>query len=611
MTLAVGRRGRPLRHAFAPHLRPRSTVVVGGVLVVAAATAFRIWALQGAWFFFDDFYFMQLALDHDLSAAYLFKPYNGHLMPASTLLCWVNARIDPLDFTIPATEMVMLFAFLGLALLRLLVRLFGRRPAVLVPLVAFLFSPVLLPATVWWAAGVNQLPMLLATVLALDAFVGHLREPRTASLVRSLAWIAVGLAFVERSVLAFLLLWLVALLYFCAGTFPERCAELWRRYRSAVVAHATFLVAYLAVYVTWALNFDARTVTQRPLFGVVRDMVGTAFGSAAVGGPLRWGVSDVTQSEARPSSLVLLLGWGGLTVLVLASAVTRRRGLRAWLLPGTMLAANAGLIATSRAIYFGPEIALDYRFQTEAALALALAVGLAFLPVLGARECAEPVPASWGVDNRTVAIGSCVVFVLLATISTDRFPLRNLTTTSPRAYFDNVERSAREHPGTQLLDRTTPTWLWAPLAYPTNTYSHMFRPIGHGLTARTITTDSASVVDDRGVILPIRFRAVRHQVSHAPRTCFGHAPPGTSRWRLDGPIIGIGWFLRLAYTAPAATAAEITVSGRRSDAQLLRGRHVLLMPAIGSYDSVTLETAAGSEPVCLRALSVGTVSPSS
>ncbi|GAB3783757.1 hypothetical protein [Nocardioides ungokensis] len=610
MTLAVGRTGGPTRHAAASR-RPGSAVVVCGVLVVVAATAFRIWALQGAWFFFDDFYFMQLALDHGLTPAYLVTPYNGHLMPASTLLCWINARIDPLDFTIPATEMVVLFAGLGLAFLRLLLRLFGRRPAVLVPLVAFLFSPVLLPATIWWAAGVNQLPMLLATVLALDAFVDHLREPRTGSLVRSLAWIALGLAFVERSVLAFLLLWLVALLYFCSGTFPERCAELWRRYRSAVVAHGAFLAAYLAVYVPWALNFDARTVTHRPLFAVVRDMVGTAFGSAAVGGPLHWGVSDVTQNEAQPSQLVLLLGWGVLAVLVLASAVTRRRGLRAWLLPASLLAANAGLIATSRAIYFGPQIALDYRFQTEAALALALAVGLAFLPVAGARECAEPVPATWAVDTRSVAVGSCVVFVVLATVSTDRFPLRNLTTTSPRAYYAHVEQSAREHPGTQLLDQPTPRWVWAPLAYPTNTYSHMFRPIGHGLTARTITTDDASVVDDRGVFRAIRFHPVRHQVSRLPRSCFGHTWPGTSRWRLDGPVIGIGWFLRLEYVAPATTDIEITISGERSHTRLFRGHHVLLMPAIGSYDSVVLDTPAGAEPVCLRAMSVGTISPAS
>jgi hypothetical protein len=601
--------GGPGRHATTP--APGHRVVLAGGLVVLAATGFRVWGLHGAWFFFDDFYFMQLALSHDLTPSYLFEPYNGHLMPASTLLCWINARLDPLNFALPATEMVVLFAGVGLGTLRLLVRLFGPRRAILVPLVTFLFSPALLPASTWWAAGVNQLPMLLATVMGLDAFVEHLQGRSRGSLVRSLLWVALGLAFVERSALAFLLFWLVALMYFCAGTLPERCTWLWQHHRAAVVSHALFLVAYLAVYVPWALNFDARTVTHRPLFGVVRDMVATAFASGAVGGPLSWRVSDVTQNEAHPNQGVLLLGWTVLGVLVVASARTRRRGLRAWLLPASLLLANAGLVATSRAIYFGPQIALDYRFQTEAALALALAVGLAFLPVVGARECSEPVPSAWAVDRPSTAVVACVTFVVLATVSTHRFPLRNLTVTSPRAYYDHVEGSAKAHPDTQLMDLPTPAWLWAPLAFPTNTYSHMFLPIDHGLRIREVTTDDASVVDDRGEFRPLAFDPVRHQVSRTGRRCFGHTWPGTSRWRLDGPVIGIGWFLRIGYDAPVETGATVTVSGQDTRVRLREGSHVVLMPAIGAYDSVDLETAAASEPVCLRSLEVGTVTPGS
>ena len=322
-----------------------------------------------------------------------------------------------------------------------------------------------------------------------------------------------------------------------------------------------------------------------------------------------WQVSDVTQSEAHPSQVILLLGWTVLGVLVLASATTRRRGLRAWLIPASLLAANAGLIATSRAIYFGSRIALDYRFQTEAALALALAVGLAFLPVVGARECSEPVPAAWAVDTRSVAVVSCLVFVGLATVSTHRFPLRNMTVTSPRAYYDHLESSARAKPGTQLLDLPTPPWLWAPLAYPTNTYSHMFRPIDHHLRIRSVTTDDVSMVDDRGRIRPLSFHPVRHQVSRADRACFGHTWPGTSRWLLDGPVIGVGWFLRLSYDAPVDTDVTVSVSGKDSRVRLLEGRHELLMPAIGSYASVVLRTTDDSEPVCLRSMAVGTISP--
>ncbi len=357
-----------------------------GLVLVVAATGFRVWAAQGTWWFYDDFYFIQRAVTHDPTPGFLLTPYNGHLMPAGVLLTWVNTQLAPMSFGVASTELIVLFAVSGLAMLRLLVRLFGARRAVLLPLLLYLFSPILLPATTWWAAGVNQLPMLVAELLALDAFVDYLRRPTRRALALNLLWLVVGLLFVERTLLVFGVMWLVAMMYFTTGTLPDRARDLWRRHRPALVAHAVLAGGYLACYVPWALDFNARTLIRRPFFEVVQDMVVTAFSSGFVGGPVTWQVSRVTQSEAHPPQLVLLLGWAVLLVLVVASATTRTRGLRAWLLPAYALAANIALISVSRAIYFGPEIALDYRFQTEAAVLGALAVGFAFLPVIGARE---------------------------------------------------------------------------------------------------------------------------------------------------------------------------------------------------------------------------------
>src|SRR3954452_24648255 len=363
------------------HPRHREVVLVG-ILLVAVATGFRIWALRGVWFFFDDFYFIQRAMRSDLSLAYLVRPYNGHLMPGGMLLNWVNTRIGPLDFTAPAIEIIVGFALFGVATLRLLLRMFGTRWGVLVPLVMVLFSPILLPALSWWAAAANQLPMIIATVLALDAFVRYLRDPVRRHLVANVCWLFVGLLFVERTLLVIGSLWLVALLYFTVGTLPDRLVGTWRKYRAAIVAHAVLVVAYLAYYVPHALDFNATTLIRRPFFDVVHDLAVTAFTAGFSGGPLDWRVTEVTQNEAHPGPLFLLAAQALLVLLVLATARTRIRGLRAWLLPLYVLGANIGLISVSRAIYFGPEIALDYRFQSEAALASGLAVGLAFMSLV-------------------------------------------------------------------------------------------------------------------------------------------------------------------------------------------------------------------------------------
>ena len=589
--------------------RPARGVVAAGLLLVAAATAFRVWQLQGAWFFYDDFYFMQRALEGPLSWSYLVEPYNGHLMPAGAFLTWVNTRIDPMSFAWPAGEMVGFFVLSGLAMLRLLVRLFGRRPAVLVPLLTFLFSPMLIPATIWWAAAVNQGPMLVAIILALTSFVDYLRSPRPRTLVATFGWMTVGLLFVERTLLGFAILWLVALLYFTVGPLPARLRELWHRYRAAVVTQGFFTGAYLAAYLPFALNFDAGSVTQRPLFGVLRDLAGVAFGAGAVGGPLDWRVSQVTQNEAHPSELVLTLSWAVLAGVVLAAATTRRRGLRAWLIPLTGLLASTALISVSRAIYFGSEIARDYRFQTESALTVALALGLSFLPVPGARQSAEPRPdATWSITTPSWAITGCVAFLTLATLSTSSYPMRSLTTTSPERYLRNVEASLREQPDAQLLDRTTPSWMWAPLAYPTNTYRYMFRILDEHPTVRSTVTDDAWIVDDTGRIRPIEFDPVRAQRTEPGRGgCFGHAFGGLARWYLDGPVLGTDWYLRLRYDAPAATDATIEVGGTAVRVHLEPGSHTLVTAAPGSYSTVAVRLDGGSRPVCLERLEIGSI----
>jgi hypothetical protein len=584
-------------------------VVVAGVLLVALGTAFRAWQLHGAWFFYDDLYFIQRAIEEPLSWTYLVKPYNGHLMPAGALLTWLNVQADPSSFAWPAAEMLVFGAFGGLAVLRLLVRLFGARWAVLVPLTLYLFSPILVPATIWWAAAVNQGPMLIAIAMALGSFVGHLRDPRWRSLVATFAWMALGLLFVERTLVGFPMLWLVALLYFTSGTFPDRLLQLWHRYRAAVVVQAVALACYLGAYVPFALNFDAGSVRSRPLFGVLVDMVGVAFPVGAIGGPLDWQVSGVTQSEAHPSELLLALSWLVLGVVVLASVTTRRYGARAWLIPLASLLANAALVAISRAIYFGSEIALDYRFQTESALAVALAAGLAFLPVPGALQSSRPrAGATWSITTPSWVLTGTLVFLALATASTATYPLRHPGTTSAERYYRNVVASTAAEPDAVLLDQTVPTWLWAPLAYPTNTYRHMFAMLDPRPAVASTVTDGGRIVDDTGTVRPILFSPVRAQRDGVGADgCFGHALGARTTWALDGPVLGPQWYVRLRYDIEAPTDATLTIGDREVDVHLEAGTHTLLTAAPGAYSSVAVRLESGR--ACLERLEVGTVAP--
>ena len=94
---------------------------------------------------------------------------------------------------------------------------------------------------------------------------------------------------------------------------------------------------------------------------------------------------DVRQLP-RPtrSDLISLGSWVALGSLVYYAFTTRTASRRAWSLIVFSLAADVYLLASARANLVGPDIGLEYRYQTESAAIVVLAIGLAFLPLLGA-----------------------------------------------------------------------------------------------------------------------------------------------------------------------------------------------------------------------------------
>ncbi len=575
------------------------------VVIIAIATGVRWWVMQGTWFFFDDLHFIERAYQRDLTWGYLLTPYNGHLMPSATALTWLNTRLAPLNYTLAMVQMTAGFALAVIGMLRLSVTLFGRRWGALVPVVLFAFSPFLIPATTWWAAAINQLPMLIAMTFGLAAFVRHLRAPSTRTLIAHLAWFALGISFGERAVVAFGLAWLLALLYFAHGNLVERVTSLAASHRRTFVVHVVLVLAYVSAYLKWAANFDLRQAATLPLFEVLRNLIWSAFGPATMGGPLGFETSRVTQQMANAPRPFLLISWLLLIGLGYLAWVRDRRSIKAWLIPGAVLILNGVLISTSRAIYFGPELALDYRFQTESALAFALAVGLAFLPVVG--EVNRPDPAPGPVPTKAVAVGLIVVAVL-STITASRYPLRDLGERSPRNYLRTVAAEAHRSPDTVLLNLQVPPWVWAPTAFPANTYKRVFRPLDLPISYGPPVTDQITVVDEQGKFVPADLNVVRRMLTFTPDAC---NPVGTApvTFKLDGPVIGFGWFLRVEYTATVPGRLHLNVGDSDHTVKTKAGNHTVLVLTEGAYDSLTasLPPASPADPgFCIRRTEIGT-----
>ena len=213
---------RGLRERFASD--PASVVVPIAAVLVLGQLVLRGWAAAGGYYLLDDFVFIDnaVSLPFDLR---IFEAYNGHVMPGSFALVEVLTGVAPLSW--PAVVALGLLQQLAIdaVLLRLLVELFGRRPAVLVPFAVYVTSSITLPAFLWWAAALNQLPMQLAVLLALHFHVRYLRSGEVRDALRSAAAVAAGLLFSEKTLLALPLLVALTLFWFTEGGPLARLRE--------------------------------------------------------------------------------------------------------------------------------------------------------------------------------------------------------------------------------------------------------------------------------------------------------------------------------------------------------------------------------------------------
>ena len=222
----------------------------------------------------------------------------------------------------------------------------------------------------------------------LHAHLAYLRTHSRLSLFATLAWTLFGLAFYEKTFLLFGLYALFALCWFSRGRLSERAVMLWRTYRLGVVAHGVVAGAYLAIYLKYGLSFGSSQPSASLISEVAYRMVGVAFSTGTIGGPLEWR-SMSANSLADPSDLISLASWVVLGSLVWYALNTRTRSRRAWSLILFTLAANVYLLSSARASLVGPDIGLEYRYQTESSAVFVLALGLAFLPLRGALEVNE------------------------------------------------------------------------------------------------------------------------------------------------------------------------------------------------------------------------------
>jgi hypothetical protein len=340
------------------------------------------WRLSRSWFWQDDLNLLATAADEPLGGL-LFSDYNGHLVPASWLTAWLSNHVSALSWAPVAAVLLVLVVATDLALLGALLRLFGPRPAILVPYTIFCASTLTLTATVWWAAAMQWMPTALALALALYFHAGYVARPNARDLFGALAAVALGLLCFEKALTIPVVLALLTVAYFVPGPLWKRPWRAFRRYPLFWVAQGLLSGGYLWLYLDRVAIEPGEAATGGEYADLVGNMLLRTYLPGLLGGPLDWVATPSASlvSWSMPPVWLEWLSWLVAAVVILGSTLLIRGAWRAWAILAVFLAISVTLVARARLGLVGPFIGRDHRYLTDAALLGVVCLSLALIPL--------------------------------------------------------------------------------------------------------------------------------------------------------------------------------------------------------------------------------------
>jgi hypothetical protein len=562
----------------------------------------------GSWYNDDDYTFISRLFERGPTGHALLAGYSGHFMPAGFGLTWLLQHTWPFQFWAPATCILLLQLVADAGVLRLLTTLFGARLAILPLLCVALFTVFTVPAALWWAIAINQLPYLAAMAWATSAFVDYLRDRRTLSAVKVACWLLFGMLFYEKAILIPVLLAFLFLGYFSSGPVRHRLRDLRRNYWQGALMIVGLAFAYVVAYLTWARSFGAGQTIGDSFFPTMENLVFRCWAVGIYGGPLRWShIPGSPLSFASPLGPVVLLAALATVLLVHEVGRTRLNGRRAFLLPATFLLLDGLVLTGGRASLGGAFFGLDYRYVAEMALVTAIGLGCATLPIPGAQVVVQPRAASSFLDSRRAVGAVTAVVTGFALVSSIHFASTwhrdHAGAVYMRAFLSDVEQLSQPTP---LADQTLPGYVMWPLTFPANTTQRVLRPTPPNVRFVQTATDRILLAGPDGHLRPMMVSPVRRALDPGSGGCPHRTGARMRTIRLDGPVNVAGWWVRIGYIASADSSIDVAAGGTTRRTSIRAGLHNLYFQSGDKpFSTVQLGHLVGAAVLCTSDVSVG------
>ncbi|GAA4570490.1 hypothetical protein [Planotetraspora kaengkrachanensis] len=570
-------------------------------LVAAALVAVQlVWkgVLLGRSFFWgDDYAYIVRAMEHPFNWDYLTSLYGPKLLPVGFAVVWGVSRADVYNWVLAASVLLVLQVAASFAVYRLLRVLFGPRPAILVPFGLYLFTPLTVPALLWWAAGLEAVPLQLTLALALTSHVLYLRSGRMRHVAAAAFWFLMALgSFFLKAAGAFPILALVV----TAGYFGGVRTTLVRHLRAWLVYAA--VLAACAVFFALGLDTSDQPVGF-PSFSETAAFAGTLLGKVfpalALGGPIDW-----YGGLAVPPDLLLTSSWLVFAVLIVVTLRCRRAAGWAW----------AGLVVYLVVVDFVPVVlgrghyssqALEPRYLADTALALALCLALATLPVRDEREPYRRVfPAGRAAAAAGVFAGACL---LLSVVSVERFTSGfEARADRDRNYLATAQRTlATLPPGTQLYPHALPDDVVFYGFGEANLSSHVLGPLAPP-DVRAMMRDPQPSVDPKVLDEDGNLAAMRPFGGQARAPGGGCFPRMGSTMTIPIATKGDYALAGFSYLHASGGPATVLMGSTRVDVTLPAGDHVMYFMTRAKGTEMQVTTA---QDLCVTGGVVGVAVP--
>ncbi|GED96956.1 hypothetical protein [Gordonia crocea] len=571
------------------------TIAGAAVALIAVYVVVRIVLAATGGFYWDDLILIGRASTHNVFGwDYLAHNHDGHFMPGAFFLAGLATLLAPTQWWPAAVTLVVLATAVAVAVWRMITIVASGRPrwAQVVVLAFFLFTPMTVPSYVWWAAGLNTLPMqfamawLVGDAVLLCAGVSH-RQTRIIVWRSALIYL-VALTCFEKALYIVPVVFAATVLWCRFGALareressvpgPLAAAFVGAKPLWQVLAPLTLVWAVVFLSVTGGQGAAGRHSMVQALHLTWRS-VNNAVIPSLVGGPWNWDRWIPSPPMGFAPVWQIVAGWVLLAVAVVVM-VRLRRG--AW---PVIVAAAVYVVAAQFPVMWNRssantalELAQTMRYLPDAALVMTLGLALVL---------ACPRPAV--VRRRPVLpIAAAVVVVLVASSGWGLWNFQRSWRNNPTPdYLATARASLASDPDRIMFDQALPLEILTPVAYPENQISHTFGRIRPTVRFGAVT-DDLKVLDQRGRLVPGGVTPAR-TFAAGRGSCTDPEVRSITRIPLSGPLIEWRWTVALSYCANRDGRMSVQLAGGEPVVVDVRaGLHVVYVQSVGRGTAIAL-----------------------